>query len=188
MKLATSAAPVLRPAYANDAQAGRNVVQHFAVRLADLMDRAAAAGADCRFDIERHVLALKMVRHSEPFFGSGLSQHVFGGDFGQRRLGSGDIGVEVFKSEIELILVEPFRAAPELAALQCLDEIAEPVDLGLCLGALVGAFRHERADHLMQRGDVGRQGIEIDSHAPSLRRRMADRGRYCSRDRNELRM
>jgi hypothetical protein len=74
-----------------------------------------------------------------------------------------------------------------LAALQDFDEVAEPVDLGLRLGALVVAVRHERADHLMQCSDVGRQGIEIDSHAPILRRRKARRGPHWSQERNQLR-
>ena len=69
--------------------------------------------------------------------------------------GSGDIGVEIFESEIELILVEALEPASELAALQDLNEVAEPVDLGLSLGALMIALRHTRVDHFMQCSDVG---------------------------------
>jgi len=74
----------------NDAQAGRDVVQHLADRLADLMDCAAAAGTGLRFNVERHVLALEMIRQAESLLGSGLLQHFLGCDRRQRRLGSGN--------------------------------------------------------------------------------------------------
>jgi len=141
-------------------EACRNVVEHLADGLVDLMDGATAAGTGLGFHVERQVLPLEMIRQTEPLLDRRLFQHLLGRDRQQRCLGACDIGVEILEPEIELILVETLGPAPERAALQDLDQIAEPVDLGLSLGALVGSFRHERADHLIQHSDVGRQGID----------------------------
>jgi hypothetical protein len=78
MELAAGPAPVLRASDTDDAEPGWNVVQNLADRLANLVDRAAAARTGLGFNIERHVLALEMVRQTEPLFGDGLCLRFFG--------------------------------------------------------------------------------------------------------------
>ena len=73
------------------------------------------------------------------------------------------IGVEVFKAELQLIVIEPLGAPAKLAALQLLDDEMEPLDLGLCLGE-AGALGRERAHQPLQRLHIIRQGGEIDVH------------------------
>ncbi len=147
MQLAACAATIFRATNTDDAQAGRNAVQHLADRLADLMDHSAAAGTGRGFDLERHVLALEMIRQTEPLLGSGLLQHVLGCDRRQRRLGSRDVGVEILKSEIELIRSRRSGRRPNWLRWNLPRYLLEPFDLAR-LGALVGTFRHERANHL----------------------------------------
>jgi len=43
----------------------------------------------------------------------------------------GDIGIEIFKAQRQLIGIEPFRSAPEPHALQLFDDLLEPFDLAV---------------------------------------------------------
>ena len=50
------------------------------------------------------------------------------------RLQAGNIGVEVFQSESELVAIDPFRARSKLRALEPPNEEPESLDLSLRLG------------------------------------------------------
>jgi hypothetical protein len=166
---AAGAAAIFGAAYAQDPQASRNVVQHLADRFADLVDCTATAGADVTFDVEPHVLALKMVRHAQPADRCVHGCRSLAGRRGQAGLGTGDVSIKVFETQLQLITVEALGAPSELKTLQGLYEIAQPINLGLRMGALIIAHRDQVADHPMQRIDVIRQGREIDIHEPDSR-------------------
>jgi hypothetical protein len=55
-------AAVAWPADTDDPQAGRNVVEHLAERLADQMQRAATAGTSLVFDVQPDVLTFQVGR------------------------------------------------------------------------------------------------------------------------------
>lgn len=79
-------------------------------------------------------------------------------------LGPGNIGIEVLEAELQLVVVEALRPASKLVALQCLDDLPQPVDLGMRPYPLAVERRCQLADHAMQRGDVVRQGGEVYVH------------------------
>jgi hypothetical protein len=58
--------------------------------------------------------------------------------------------VEVFKTELQLVVIEPFGAPTKLAALQLLNDAPEPFDLRLRRSE-VDALGRERPDHPLQR-------------------------------------
>ncbi len=60
------AAPVFGAANAQNAQPCRHEVEHLADCLADVMERATAAGTDALINIDRHILARQMVGKSMP--------------------------------------------------------------------------------------------------------------------------
>jgi len=140
------------------------MVQHLADRLADRMERAAAAGAGIGVEIQRHLLAHQMIGEGEAVLRSAPERRLAVGGCRQASFRSRDVGVEIFQTELELIAVEAFGTAPEAAALQRLDDLPEPIDLGLCLGPLTVERRRQLADHPMQRRDVIRQGSEVYVH------------------------
>ena len=90
---------------------------------------------------------------------------------GCRRIGlrPRNIGIEIFQAELQLVFVEAFGTTPEPIALQRLDDLAQPVDLGLRLCPLAVERRSQLADHPMQRIDVIRQGSEVYVHEPEFR-------------------
>ena len=61
--------------------------------------------------------------------------------------------MEVFKAELQLVVIEPLGAPAELAALQLLNDEPETFDLSFCLSK-GGAFGCERPDHPLQRLDI----------------------------------
>ena len=85
------------------------------------------------------------------------------GDGRRRRLvgfGAGDVGIEVFESEGQLIGIQALGAASELPPLKLLDDALETFDLivaGLDDGCHV-------AHQAVQKVDVGRQVLEVESH------------------------
>ncbi len=131
-------------------------------RLADQMQRAAAAGAGLVLDIEPDVLAGQVRRQARPL-ALRLGRRRSCGR--KRKLGFDpcEIDVEVFEAELQLVVIEPLGAPAELAALQLLDDEVEPFDLGLRL-AEAGALGRERAHHPLQRLHIVRQGSKIDVH------------------------
>ena len=63
----------------------------------------------------------------------------------------------------QLVVVEPFGAGSELAALQLFDDEMEPFDPRLRL-AETGMLRCERSHQFLQRLNIIRQGGEVDVH------------------------
>ena len=80
-----------------------------------------------------------------------------------RGFASRDVGIEVFKTELQLVVIEPFGAPAKLAALQLLNDEPEAFDLRLRLSE-VGAFGRERPDHPLQRLYIIWQNGKIDVH------------------------
>src|SRR6266403_4861602 len=75
--------------------------------------------------------------------------------------------MEVFKTEQQLVVIEPFGAPAKLAALQLLNDEPEPFDLGFCLSER-GTFGCERPDHPLQRVYIIWQGGKIDVHEQAV--------------------
>jgi len=107
------------------------MIEHLADGLTDPMQLAAAAGADLVLEVEPHLFAGQVRRQARPL-GSRL-----------RRVGCAcwkcsfdprDIAVQVFQAELQLVVVEPFRAAAKLAALELLHDQPQAFDLRLRFG------------------------------------------------------
>jgi len=63
-----------------------------------------------------------------------LDLGLFGGkENWQELLCPGDVGTQVFQTQLQLIAIEPFGAPAELQALQPLHDQPQPLDLGLRL-------------------------------------------------------
>src|SRR6202051_309011 len=75
--------------------------------------------------------------------------------------------MEAFKSELQLVSLQPFGAPTKLAALQLLNDEPEAFDLRLRLSE-VGAFGRERPDHPLQRLHIVWQIAKIDVHEPKV--------------------
>src|ERR1700682_5140713 len=71
--------------------------------------------------------------------------------------------MEVFKTELQLVVIQPFGAPTKLTALQLLNDEPEAFDLRLRLSE-VGAFGRERPDHPLQRVHIIWQSGKIDVH------------------------
>src|SRR6202158_1965387 len=71
--------------------------------------------------------------------------------------------MEVFKTELQLGVIQPFGTPTKLAALELLNDEPEAFDLRLRLRE-VGAFGRERPDHPPQRLDIVWQHGKIDIH------------------------
>ena len=101
-------------------------------RLADQMQRAAAAGAGLMLDIEPDVLARQVRRQARPLVcaASGSRSSARDGSVASTRAMS---ALRSSRPSCELIVIEPLGAPAELAALQLLDDEMEPLDLGLRL-------------------------------------------------------
>lgn len=63
------------------------------------------------------------------------------------------IGVEIFKTEVQLIRIEPLRPAAKLASLKLADDEPELLDLATLLLFL----RHKVAHEAVQQGRICRQ-------------------------------
>jgi hypothetical protein len=74
--------------------------------------------------------------------------------------GTGDIGIEIFQPEGQLVGIELLGAASELPSLKLLDEAPETLDLGVA--ALDDACHV--VHQAVQKVDVGGQVLEIESH------------------------
>src|ERR1700731_3203046 len=75
--------------------------------------------------------------------------------------------MEVFKTELQLVVIQPFGPPTKLAALQLLNDEPEAFDLRLRLSE-VGAFGRERPDHPLQRLHIVWQIGEINVHKPEV--------------------
>ena len=167
---AAGPATILRAADTQDPEAGRHEVEHLTDALTNDMERATALRATVRSDINGHFFARQM------FWKSALAQRRLLGTciwFRCRQAGLdyGDVGVEIFKAERQLIGVKSLRLPPELVTLQLLDDLAEPLDFSLGIGNLPVIACHpsgHRPHHLLELIDVGRQCSEINVHAMDI--------------------
>src|SRR6202158_5042304 len=75
--------------------------------------------------------------------------------------------MEVFKTELQLVVIQPVGAPTKLAALQLPNDEPEAFDLRLRLSE-VGAFGAERPDHPLQRLHIVWQIGKIDVHEPEV--------------------
>src|SRR6266852_4693819 len=75
--------------------------------------------------------------------------------------------MEVFKTELQLVVIQPFGAPTKLAALELLNDEPETFDLRLRLRE-VGAFGRQRPDHPLQRLYIVWQIGKIDVHEPEV--------------------
>src|SRR5260370_28387123 len=75
--------------------------------------------------------------------------------------------MEVFKTELQVVVIQPLGAPTKLTALQLLNDEPEAFDLRLRLSE-VGAFGRERPDHPLQRLDIVWQIGKIDVHEPEV--------------------
>src|SRR3984893_9284271 len=75
--------------------------------------------------------------------------------------------MEVFKTELQLVVIQSLGAPAKLTALQLLDNEPEPFDLRLRLSE-VGAFGRERPDHPLQRLHIVWQIGKINVHEPEV--------------------
>src|SRR6516225_829532 len=121
----------------------RHEVEHLADRLADDMERAAAAGADALINIDGDIFARQMVGKSLPMWRR-LRTDIVCRRGWMARLQARNIGVEVFQSESKLVAIDPFRAPSELRALEPSNDELESLDLGLRLDKLGSVVRHLR--------------------------------------------
>jgi hypothetical protein len=83
----------------------------------------AATRAGGRCEIDRHLRTLEMAWQALALTGRGLDRT---GGIGQGRglgLDPGDVGVEVFQAELQLVAAQTLRAAPEPAALERLHDL-----------------------------------------------------------------
>jgi hypothetical protein len=109
-------------------------VEHLARVLADGVQGLAAAGASLILDVDQHLDPRQVRRQgaqvASPDPGRPRDavpcRRLFLG-----RLGRGDGLLEVLQAELQLIGVEPLRAATELPALQLPDQQPKLLDLGL---------------------------------------------------------
>ncbi len=144
---------------------GRNPVQHLADRLADRVESTAAAGAEACVEIGRHLLPRQMSRQLAARRSPGRLARL-----GRRAAlqDLGDIGVEVFEAECQLVRIELFGAMSELRPLQLPHDEPEPLGFGLDLSQL-GSIRLNPRRHLahqtVQQRRVVRQVLQIETHA-----------------------
>ena len=158
---AAGAAAVFGAANAQHAQTRRYIIQHFADRLANLMDRATTAGTGTGVDVQRHILARQMIGQARTIIRYAAGLLLFAGRF-RRQIGlrAGNIGVEIFEPEGELIGIEALGLASEPGALKLLDNTLEAFDFVI---AGLDDDRHI-AHQAVQKADVGRQVLKIETH------------------------
>ena len=75
---------------------------------------------------------------------------------------------QILECQLQLVRAQLFRATAELLAQQTLDQQVQLVDFGIALlqsGLLLFSRGDHRAQHLLQRGGIVRQGSEVDLHA-----------------------
>src|ERR1700737_2401141 len=104
----------------------RHPVQHLADAFADRMERTTATAAGITSDGEHNVLARQMIGQRFAFRASVV---VLGDDDRTALPDAGNVAVEVFKRERQLIGIKAFGAAPELRPLELLDDGLEALDL-----------------------------------------------------------
>jgi hypothetical protein len=139
------------------AQLRRNPVQHLAHAFPNHMQRTAAAGADHVVDIEPHIVTWQMI-------GQRLAMRApFGWlvlDPRTALMGAGEIAVEVFKPEGELVGIEMLGTTAKLRALQLLDNGFQALDFAVAMLDRGGDIAHQA----MQKRRICREIVEIELH------------------------
>src|SRR6185312_2661076 len=102
------ATAVARSTDADDAQPRRDMIEHLADRLADHVQGAATAWACPVLDIDQLVLTGQMRRQARPVDVQPATGRLLRG--WKLRLGARKIGFEVFKAELQLIVIQPLGA------------------------------------------------------------------------------
>src|SRR5258705_7290300 len=154
------AAAITGSADADDSKPRGHLIEHLADSLADHMQFAVAAGARFMLEIEPHVFAGQMRRQA---WSLGPRSRRLDRRRWKRGFDPRDIGMEILKTELQLIVIQRFGAPTKLAALQLLNDQPEAFDLRLRLSE-VGAFGRERPHHPLQRLDIVWQIGKIDVH------------------------
>ncbi len=161
MNRAAGAAAILGATDAHHAKLSRNPVEHFARGLADRVKVAATARALIALHVEHDILAREMtgkcraLRHGSRIRGRLTSRQ-------HRVLGfrTGNIGVQVFDPEGQLIGIEALGPASELPSLKLLDDTLETLDL------VIAGLDNDRhvAHQAVQKVDIRRQVSEFETH------------------------
>ena len=157
-------AAVARPADHLHPVLRRDDVEHLRAVFADDVQRPAAARAGLVLDVD-HDLDPRQVRRQCAAVASG--RWARGRRLGRRAsrlLGGSDCSdglLEILETELQLIRVELLRAPAELAALQLLDQRAQPLDLGVPRRQSCGKLAHR----LLQKRGFGGQLRQVDLHA-----------------------
>ena len=138
---------------ADYAQLRRNPIQHLAHALANDAQRAAAAAAGHAFNIEADILALQMI--GQWFATRGPFDRLL---FATRTLLflTGDIAVDLFERERQLIGIEALGTTAKLRPLQLFDDRPQPLDLA---AAVLDGGGHI-ANEMLQKSRFGRQIVE----------------------------
>jgi hypothetical protein len=162
MDAVTRSTTVLGPADLQYPQLRRHPVEHFAHRVFDKVQGTAAARAGRLIDAKHYFFARQMR-------GQRLSMRESFNDRFNRcgllctRKGSAQIGVQVLKSEGELIGTQLLRSCAELSALEFADDEAKTFNF---IVSLRQAARHI-AHQLVQEGLIGGQILKINPHGRS---------------------
>jgi hypothetical protein len=94
------------------------------------MEAAAAAGARISPHVEHDIRARQMVgKRRASRCGAGIRVGIVRRRLGVTGFRAGDIGVEIFQPEGQLIGIEALGAASELPSLKLFDEVLEAFDL-----------------------------------------------------------
>jgi hypothetical protein len=123
------------------------------------MQRATTVRTRARIDRERHLFTGKL--RGEGGMPGLVVEATSDRPLGLLRLSARDIRVEILKSELQLIRIDPFRTSAELAALKLPDDETELLDLAV---PLLHTGR-KIVDQLMKECRIGRQIREIEPHA-----------------------
>src|SRR5215472_502671 len=154
------ATAIFGAANADDAELCRYPVQHLADALPDRMQGATAACTGRRSDVGPNLLTWQMTgkwlapRLPVLWFAGGLLRS-FGGRF---------VALDILQAKRELVDIDTLGSTSELCALQLANDQAKTLDLTV----IMLDNRHHIANEMMQHRDIGRQTIEIDSHAQML--------------------
>lgn len=144
-------AALFGPIDADDPDRGRNPIEHFRRGHTDLMESPTALGAGAAINVDRDLFAGQMIGKALPWgllYGRGL----LGWRARLPDLSPPDVGVEILKTQVQLVRVKPFRAAAILASLQLTDDEAELLDLA----ALLLLRRHQIMHQLVKEGCIVR--------------------------------
>ena len=150
---------------ADDAQFSWNPIQHLAHALSNDMQRAAAAAADRVLNVDADVFALQMVGQRFATRGP-LAGLLFAR--AALLLLAGEVAVDLFERERQLIGIKALGPTSELRPLQRLDDRLQALDLAV---AVLDGDGHI-AKEMLQKSRFGRQIIEIEPHVQSYPNRL----------------